>query len=350
MANRLSRLVRQGAVLRDLREDDETWERFIESSGSASPLQSIAWAEAKAYAGWSAERIVVEAGSGPIGAQVLVRRLGPGPFGIGYIPHGPVATSLDLRSLTAFSDAVREVAERCRLTHVTAEPALEDGDAARLFAATGWRTSDPVQPPSTRLIELDRSEQSLWSDLYSSTRRHINRARKAGCTVREGDGSDIRILHAIVEETAGRAGFIPRPFEAYLHAYRVFSRAGKALLLIGSLPDGSIVSAKLILLSGPRASQVYGGISDRGFEERAGHFFEWEAIIRSRALGSRTFDMWGHPTPGIAYFKQGFGGRVVCHTGAWDLVRVPLLHGLVLHRRRSSRWIAGRLVTRGQGG
>ncbi len=76
----------------------------------------------------------------------------------------------------------------------------------------------------------------------------------------------------------------------------------------------------MILTSGGRASQLYGGLTDEGGEARSGHYFEWEAIIRSKAAGATVFDMWGRSTKGIAHFKQGFGGRVVEYGGTFDLV------------------------------
>ena len=94
------------------------------------------------------------------------------------------------------------------------------------------------------------------------------------------------------------------------------------------------MSSKLILSCGGRAAQLYGGLTDAGGELRAGHLFEWEAIIRSRAAGARVFDMWGRSTPGIAHFKQGFGGRVVEYGGTFDLVIHPAAHTLVREGRR----------------
>ena len=52
----------------------------------------------------------------------------------------------------------------------------------------------------------------------------------------------------------------------------------------------------------------------------------------------RIFDMWGRSTPGIAHFKQGFGGRVVEYGGTWDLVVNPGVHALVQRGRRAWSW------------
>ncbi len=330
------------AELERLRRDAAAWDAFVESTESDFPLQLSAWATAKAVSGWTAERVVADGGSGPIGGQLLVRRLGPGPFAVGYLPRGPVARRFDAASLAAFTAALRAVARARRLTHVTADPGLEGSQHDGLMAAAGWRPTSAVQLTSSQVIDLSRSEDELWSDVYKSSRRYANGARKRGCRVREGDESDLPVFYDILVETAVRSGFIPRAFEAYRAVYRAFHAQGRAMLLIGSLPDGTDVSSKLILFCGGRASQLYGGLSDAGGEIRAGHFFEWQAILRCKAAGATVFDMWGRSTPGIAHFKAGFGGRVVEYGGTWDLVVNPLVHALVGQGRRGAVWLARR--------
>ena len=90
----------------------------------------------------------------------------------------------------------------------------------------------------------------------------------------------------------------------------------------------------MILFCGPRAAQIYGGLSDAGTAGRAGHFFEWEAIRYCKEQGATLFDMWGRSTKGIAHFKQGFGGRPVDYAGTFDLVTMPLARSAFLIARR----------------
>ncbi len=330
------------ADLDRLRVDATAWDAFVESTETDFPLQLSAWATAKAATGWQAERVVADGGSGPIGGQLLVRRLGPGPFSMGYLPRGPVARDFDAASVVAFTEALRAVARARRLTHVTADPGLEGDAHEALLVAAGWRPTAAVQLTSTQIIDLTKGEEELWSDVYKSSRRYANGARKRGCRVREGDESDLPVFYDILVETAVRSGFIPRAFDAYRAVYRAFAAQGRTLLLIGSLPDGTDVSSKLILTCGGRASQLYGGLTDAGAEIRAGHFFEWQAILRCKGAGARVFDMWGRSTPGIAHFKQGFGGRVVEYGGAWDLVVNPGVHALVQRGHRARVWLARR--------
>jgi lipid II:glycine glycyltransferase (peptidoglycan interpeptide bridge formation enzyme) len=168
--------------------------------------------------------------------------------------------------------------------------------------------------------------------------------------VREGGEHDLPAFYEILVETAQRSGFIPRALSAYRDVYRAFTRVGRAHLLIGYLPDGRAVSSKMILVSGGRASQLYGGLTDAGGEARAGHFFEWEAIIRSKADGASMFDMWGRSTGGIAHFKQGFGGRVVEYGGTFDLIVNPAVHALYQRGRRTFVALARRRRGLGSGG
>ena len=320
-----------------LRTDDAVWDAFVEGSDTAFPLQMTAWAQAKAPYGWSAERVVADGGSGPIGAQVLIRRLGPGPFSMGYAPRGPVATVFDQASLAAFSAALRDFAGTRRLTHVTADPGLEGTDHDPLFALAGWQPADVLQLGSTQVIDLSKSEEELWHDVYKSSRRYATGARKKGCAVEEVDETELPVFYDILVETAQRSGFIPRAIEAYADVYRAFAAQERARILIGYLPDGTPVSSKMIIVSGGRASQLYGGLTDEGGKARAGHFFEWEAIIRSQAAGARIFDMWGRSTTGIAHFKAGFGGRVVEYGGTFDLVTNATVRSLYQQGRRA--WV-----------
>jgi peptidoglycan pentaglycine glycine transferase (the first glycine) len=323
------------AELERLRADDTTWDAFVGATDTDFPLQMSAWAKAKAATGWSAARVVADAGSGPIGGQLLMRRLGPGPYSLGYLPRGPVATSFDAASVEAFTAALTDFARTHRLTHITADPGLEGPEPGSLLRAAGWRDSDALQLDSTQVIDLSKSEEELWSDVYKSSRRYANGARKRGCTVRDSGESDLEVFYEILAQTAKRSGFIPRALEAYRAVYRAFAANGNARILIGSLPDGSDVSSKMILTSGGRASQLYGGLTDEGGKARSGHFFEWEAIIRSKAAGAEVFDMWGRSTPGIAHFKLGFGGKVVEYGGTYDLVVNPMVRSLYVQGRRA---------------
>ena len=70
------------------------WDAFVAASDPGSYLQLTGWAAVKAVNGWAAVRIEEpDARGGRVGAQVLVRRPAPLPWGFAYAPRGPVATT-----------------------------------------------------------------------------------------------------------------------------------------------------------------------------------------------------------------------------------------------------------------
>ena len=99
--------MRPGRVTELSRPD--AWDAFVARSDLGSYLQQTPWARVKAVNGWFARRVVATAtpGGGPIGAQILVRRPRPLPWGFAYASRGPVATDWSDASVGAFTEQLR---------------------------------------------------------------------------------------------------------------------------------------------------------------------------------------------------------------------------------------------------
>jgi lipid II:glycine glycyltransferase (peptidoglycan interpeptide bridge formation enzyme) len=325
------------ASIATLRSDDAAWDAFVAHNDLGFHTQLTPWATVKAANGWDRTRVVADGGSGPIGAQILTRRIGPGPFGVGYAPRGPVATTWDAASLDAFSAAVRRTARRLRLSHVTFEPPLEpetfDG-AAALFRDAGWRKGHDVQPQRTWEVPLARPEEELWSGLRSKWRQYIGKARRAGTVVTEAGRDDLPQFYEIFLGTAQRTGFIPRTYDSYVQVWDAFAPSGAAKLLFARHSGGEPAAVLFIVRSGGRVVEPYGGMTLEGAASRANYLLKWEAIRRSNETGARVYDMWGLAHAGIEQFKVGFGGREAGYVGAFDLVTLPILRDAVVTGRR----------------
>jgi lipid II:glycine glycyltransferase (peptidoglycan interpeptide bridge formation enzyme) len=67
-----------------------------------------------------------------------------------------------------------------------------------------------------------------------------------------------------------------------------------------------------------------------------GSLLQWQAIQRAKAAGCTRYDLWGAPDVfdesdsmwGVYRFKEGLGGYVARHLGAWDLVVRPFWYSL----------------------
>ena len=335
--------------------DPETWDRFVESGDPSSYLQLSGWAAVKAVNGWSAHRLVAEfgqeagrkagreagvpdgapddAGMRRIGAQILVRRPRPMPWGFAYAPRGPIATAWDGDAIETFSAEARRALPGLagRISHLRIDPEIEldgpldrDGALRLALREAGWRPASPIQPNATRLVDLRADEDALWGDLRKKWRQYVNKARNAGIVVVDGGADRVTDFYRIYRETAGRAGFLIRTEAAYRDVWNAYAPAGRARLLFAQTPDGEALATLFLVRSGTRVVEPYGGMTAVGGESRANYLLKWEAIRSSREAGATSYDLWGLATGGIAHFKMGFGGREVRYIGAWDLVLDPL--------------------------
>jgi peptidoglycan pentaglycine glycine transferase (the first glycine) len=324
--------------------DPAAWDRFVEASDPGSYLQLGAWATVKAVNGWTSHRIAVPADASPpgapgdagagqaaprIGAQILVRRPRPMPWGFAYAPRGPVAGAWDPLTIAAFTDAVRSGLPDAagRVSHLRIDPEVEvdgpldtEGALRRGLTAAGWRPAPPIQPNATRIIDLRADEEALWGDLRKKWRQYVNKARSGGIEVVDADGDRLGEFYRIYRETADRAGFLIRAESAYRDVWDAFAPAGNARLLFAQTADGEPQATLFLVRSGPRVVEPYGGMTAAGADSRANYLLKWEAIRSSREQGATSYDLWGLATGGIAHFKTGFGGREVRYVGAWDLV------------------------------
>ena len=163
--------------------DPSDWDAFVESSDPGSYLQLTPWATVKAVNGWSAHRLH---GSDTIGAQILVRRPRPLPWGFAYAPRGPVARSWSAEEVGAFTERVRSDLSTAagRVSHLRIDPEIEldgpldpDGALRLALRQAGWRPAPPIQPASTRVIDLRPDEEprctatSARSGASTSTRQ-----------------------------------------------------------------------------------------------------------------------------------------------------------------------------------
>lgn len=311
--------------------DSSDWDDFVERARPGSHLQTSAWAQVKAANGWSAHRFLAATDEGRVGAQLLFRQPRGFPWQFAYAPRGPVMDRWTPETVAAFTAELRNaVASVGRTSHVRIEPEIEldgpDDDGGRLhraLRAAGWRPGTPIQPTSTRAIDLRREEPELWGDLRKKWRQYVNRARRDGIRVVDAGPDRLDEFYEIYVETAGRAGFLIRTLDSYREVWDAFAGRGMARLLFAQDASGTPQATLFLVRCGTTVIEPYGGMTAAGAESRANYLLKWEAIRSSREAGAETYDLWGLSHEGIAHFKAGFGGRVIRYVGAWDLVLDP---------------------------
>jgi lipid II:glycine glycyltransferase (peptidoglycan interpeptide bridge formation enzyme) len=307
-------------------------------------LQSGFWGAFKNGHGWRASSFeVTPAGGAPFGLLVLTRRLAR-RFTIAYVPFGP---SHDPRAgrgslLALIARSIRRDLPRGTLFLRFDLPWTRDGEspAGGLPGAPRIRKcASDMQPPSTVVVDITGPEEKILQGMKSKTRYNIRLSQKKGITVTEGREEDLSRWYALYEETARRDGIGIHSLDYYrglLRAAREYAGTAPTVRLLLAWHDGDLLAGNIVAFWKERAAYLYGASSGVKRNLMPTYALQWEAILRARAAGCTTYDLYGvpprpdpgHPMAGLYQFKTGFSEEVLERWGTWDAVYRPGLRAL----------------------
>ena len=341
---------------------DSAWDVFLAGHSGGHILQTSRWARLKSTFGWGSLFVPFRAGPAlkePLlgGASVLLRRL---PWGgtLAYVPRGPVVDWDNPEYVSALFVVLRETCLKRRIGILKIEPELPDTPevAATLLSAGFQRGAQRVQPLSTIHIDLIGDDEAILARMKQKWRYNIRLAERKGVTVRAGQAADLPAIQALMDVTGGRDGFGVHNLAYHTAATELFAPPGEMTWLLAE-HEGRMLAAIAVFALGKLAWYMWGASSDEDRNLMPNHAAQWAAMRWARTRGCTAYDLWGIPDEvganpdayqepeswgqgglwGVYRFKQGFGGRVVRYTGAWDM---PLSRtGYALYRL-AVRWRA----------
>jgi peptidoglycan pentaglycine glycine transferase (the first glycine) len=344
------------------------WDAQISLLPHSHLLQSWAWGDFKAAYGWQARRLCWDGATGPAAAQVL-QRSGLGILRVLYVPKGPLLDWQNAPLRAQVLDALEALARRERAIFIKIDPdvAIATGvpgtevpdvvgrEVQAELGRRGWVFSpDQIQFRNTVCLDLTPSEEALLASMKPKTRYNVGLAERKGVRVRLGSQADLDLLYRMYAETSVRDGFAIRGLNYYRDAWGHFLAAGLAQAFVAEV-DAEPVGALVIFRFARTAWYMYGMSRDAHRDKMPNHLLQWQAIRWAKAQGCTTYDFWGAPDEfvesdplwGVWRFKEGFGGQLVRHIGAWDYAPSPLLDRLytivlprlldVMRRRGRSR-------------
>ncbi len=337
------------------------WNALLRALPCAHVLQTWEWGEFKRVeTGWQPERFIYRDAAGEVcaAASVLTRRVGP--LRVMYVPKGPALDYSDAETRDAVLNHLEQLARERGAVWLKIDPdavrgtGIPDGSdpdrpphddptGQALVAALegrGWRFSaSQVQFRNTLVLDLRQSEEALLAGMSQSTRRKIRLADKRGVHVRLADRpDDLRTLYDLYRITGARQGFLIRPLDYYREAWARFMDAGLATAFLAEW-EGQALAGLVLFHFGPKAWYFYGMSSNAERQRMPTYALQWAAIRWAKAHGYGTYDFWGAPDTfhesnpmwGVYRFKDGFGGHVVRHIGAWDYAPRPALYWAYEH-------------------
>ena len=360
----------------------EKWNSSIASLPGTHLLQTWEWGKVKSQFGWQPLYLLWYKNQDQFdlflnkipedqrhkqlvaAALVLHRKIMIGGFshrmGVLYSPKGPLLDWSDLSLRQRVLQDLKQLAQKHSAIFIKIDPDVEVGrgipgmngysefplgsDLSSNLNATGWQFSnEQIQFRNTVVIDLQPSEEDLLANMKQKTRYNVNLAIRKGVIIRTGKTADLEMLFRMYAETSIRDGFVIRNDKYYQEVWNIFmsnqerdsSEWPIAEALIAEV-NGTPVAGAIVFRFARKAFYLYGMSSLTHRDMMPNYLLQWEAMRRSKAADCNVYDLWGAPDEftesdplwGVYRFKEGLGGIVHRHIGAWDFPVNRLLYRL----------------------
>ncbi len=311
--------------------DKETWDSFVKKSSPNALLQSWGWGEFQKEYGRKIWRIAaVEDGQilGVALAQLIPTKLRTHL----YVSNGPI---LDYQNhpevLQAILGHLKAIGIQEKVKFIRLDPLIEETkENRRIFSTFNLvpaRTH--TQAEHKWLLNIERSEEEILSQMSKDTRYEIRKSEREGVTVSSSTNiEDYQKFEEIFLDTVKRHKFITHPISYYKKQFEVLTKENMYRVYLAK-KDGQTVAAALIAFFGESAAYLHAGSlnSTEVNKLMAPQALIWQAIKDAKAQGCKIFDFWGitnstNPKDswaGFTKFKKGFGGYQFDVVRAHDL-------------------------------
>jgi lipid II:glycine glycyltransferase (peptidoglycan interpeptide bridge formation enzyme) len=186
-----------------------------------------------------------------------------------------------------------------------------------------------ILPSNTLYLNLQKQPSLLLKEMKPKTRYNIGLSQRRGVEVKSESIRSLDIWYDLYRETALRNGIYLHDidyFKALLTAEAYDSRSPAAVTLLIAESGDKPLAAMFLVISGNRASYLYGASPTENRKLMATYALQWRSITLAKEMGCTEYDMFGiaprpdpaHPLYGLYRFKTGFGGRQYHSMGCWD--------------------------------
>jgi len=291
--------------------DATEWDASLATLMSPPPLlQTWAWGEVQARAGWAVERLRLD------GAMASVLTRGLGPLREAYVPRGPVPAT------AAAIERLLEWARERKVTRLRVEPEAPPASGDEL-KALGFAATAPIQPQHSVIVKL-RAPDDMLKTFRHGRRYNIRAGLRRGVVVEEGKhAAELARQSAAVE----RRESINLPDRGYYEL--LLELLPWCRTFVARHPEsGEALAAVLVARHGARGYSLFAGRSGAHPELMGNDVAWWAALSACAEAGDRDFDLWGTPPPdagpdhpwrGLGLFKSEFNGEEVAYAGAWEI-------------------------------
>jgi peptidoglycan pentaglycine glycine transferase (the first glycine) len=309
--------------------DQSSWDKLVRSGFWNQFPQSWTWGEFQKTGGRDVRRFALMDGDQEVVAAQFIRY---DRFGLSYwyAPRGPIFLKEDDRAPILIQSLIQQLSEQKlpgRVVFYRIEPFL-DAASERNFSPLIHRRA--LNPSTTVLIDLQKTEEEILAAMHSKTRYNIRLAERHGVSVRVGsmEGDRDAFFH-LLRETSSRDAFTAQP-EPYLRKMMDALEPTGCLRLRLAEYEGRPIAGSMEIVFGDTVTYLHGASSSEARNVMAPFALHWSAIQTAKREGFHSYDFWGcNPTDtssidykpswqGITRFKEGFGGEKKTLVGTWD--------------------------------
>ncbi|MDD5032167.1 MAG: peptidoglycan bridge formation glycyltransferase FemA/FemB family protein [Patescibacteria group bacterium] len=293
---------------------------FLAGQKYSQFLQSFPWGSFQERVAGKVFRLGVEESGNLVAAATIVKKVLPMGKNYFYCPRGPIVNSqLSISNYQLALDLlfkeVEEIARKEGVMFMRLEPQLKIENCKLIIE----QTLD-VQPSKTLVLNLDKSEEELLSQMHQKTRYNIRLAEKKKIKVVETGIESFDKFWQLMGETSDRDSFRLHGIDYYKEMLKV---GGDFIKLFFAQHKGKDISAGIFSFFGNTTTYMHGASSDKDRNLMAPYALQWHAIKMAKKMGYKYYDFFGideKKWPGVTRFKNGFGGKEINYPGTFDLI------------------------------
>ena len=176
----------------------------------------------------------------------------------------------------------------------------------------------------TYIVDLQKSEEDLWSALEKRCRKMVRKGARAGLTVRREEGTDyIDDFWKMSVEVFGRSGIKPSYSRRLLDLVVERLTESDSLLVTSAMLEGKRVAMQVMPYDRV-GSYAWAAASYAEYRHLAVYnILDWESILEAKRLGISTYDLvsvYGGP----GYYKRSFGPEERVTAAFWERYSSPV--------------------------
>lgn len=302
------------------------WDDLLSKCGKVSILQTWEYGEAKQNAeGWMPIRSLIIDGDIPIGiVQTLVRKI-PLFQGIVRINRGPLILQEYHKSqLDLFLQILKLLhdywVKRQRMILFIAPNIQKNEIDCVKLQEIGYRATDNNAWESI-LVDLSLDEVALRKNLHQKWRNLLNKAEKVNLELEIANSAEgLSFLMGKYNQMMAEKNF-SGPSEKLIKEIKNVTLDESSVQVMVAVKNGVRIGGVLVLGYIDTCHYLVGWNSPEGKIFQSNYFLLWQAILLSKKMGYRWFDLGGineKLTPGITHFKRGLGGKEYTLIGEFE--------------------------------